>query len=269
MNVGLPSEVSQNFQKLKETTDNTINYLTETTERVKNSLAETTEKAKNILGEATEKAVSAIAETTDRAKNTIGEITNTTVRAISDTTEKAQTTLNETTGNALKTLSEATNQSVISVTEVTQKYKESLETNIQHLENLSASFSQGIESAISAYINKWIASHPTLFWIANHPIQTILIAILIIFLIPILLNVLANLVKQIGIFVLKSPFKLSNSLISTVKERKLLPTRTSENLNRSEQRSKILGRLDAIKQEQEELLQELATIVKSDDSRSR
>ncbi len=271
MEIAIPEAVSQGFQR-------TTDFLTQTAAKAGNSLtnvSENTNKAVRAVTGTAEEAKDAIAQTTNQAVNTVSETTNKAVGTVFEVTEKTKDSLATSTSKAINTVTEATNQAVRNITDATENAKTSLEDSIQKAEKLRFSFTEGIEAAISSFINNWFKDHPIVFWIMSHPIQDLVILLLVIFLFWGLLKAIANLVEKTWISVLIAPFKLLQSFLGlgskslgNVMVSGLVTVPSNQTLNqgdRKEDMANIINQLNALKQQQDKLLQELATILESDD----
>jgi hypothetical protein len=145
--------------------------------------------------------------------------------------------------------------------------------------------SNAIQSAINGTVKDWIDSHPVVFWLVSHPLISLAILLLFIFIILGLLQALASFFAEGWLFILQSPGKFMqgvlsagskslsnaggvaiNSLVSKNPEDKnnsALQLRgvESNSLDSQERIANILTRLEAIRQEQNQLLQEASAIL--------
>lgn len=150
---------------------------------------------------------------------------------------------------------------------------------------MSGAASDALQSAINATVKDWIDSNPVFFWFVNHPL--IYLAILLLFILSILgfFQALGSLFAEGWLFILQSPVKFMqgvmivgsksvnnvggvavNSLVSKKPEYKnnsALQLRgvESNSLESQERLANILTRLEAIRQEQNQLLQEASAIL--------
>lgn len=265
--IALPEKISEKLQKTKD-------FINETAAPSLTSLNEVTEQAKTSLLETAGKAKDTLTQTKNQAVTTLNQATNTALESVSQITEKAKGAVSETTTKALTTITDTTNHAVNSVTEATDKAKLSLENTIQQVDTLNQSLSEGIQSAISSSLNIWISNHPRLVWLINHPLQAAGLLLLIIFLFSGLFRAISSSSEKLWLFFLQAPFKLIQFIfglgyksLGNVKASGLVAMKSNENLTtreRQERITHILSRLDKIKQEQDLLLQELATLIKSD-----
>jgi hypothetical protein len=131
-----------------------------------------------------------------------------------------------------------------------------------------------IEHAITNYFTHWLLVHPYLAWLISHPLPGVGLGLLTIFALGGLLKAIGRGFEQVWLFLLRTPFKLlrpifkliwrlvlrifghNNSSGSQV-ESQLKPTTTPEQIDR------ILDRLQTLHQEQQSLVDELATLVGS------
>ena len=123
--------------------------------------------------------------------------------------------------------------------------------------------SSSIDRAISTYISHWLGQHPYLAWSIAHPLPSIgLLLLLILFLLG-LFGAIGRGVEQIWLFLLKTPFKLLQPIFSGiwVVLLRILGRDNSIDPNlKLERIDAIVDRLQALSQEQEKLLKELATL---------
>ncbi len=150
---------------------------------------------------------------------------------------------------------------------------------------MSGAASDVIKSAINGTVKDWIDSNPVIFWFVSHPLISLAILLLFILMILGLLQALGSLFAGGWLFVLQSPVKFMkrvlsfgsksvsnvggvavNSLVSKNSESKnnsALQLRgvESNSLESQERIANILTRLEAIRQEQNQLLQEASAIL--------
>ncbi len=239
MQISLPEELTQNFQKTQD------------------FFAGTAANAVNSLSQATQQAKTAVSESAGQAIQNLNQIT-----------ENAKTSLTETTNNALTTVSEKTNQAINSVSSATDAAKASLQETIQQAETLNHTLSEGIQASINSSLNTWIADYPRLVWLVNHPLQSLGLLLLGIFLFSGLLKAVSNLSEKFWVVLFSSPFKLVSSGLGLIskssqgKEKKLEDILRGN--NRQTRITAIISRLEVMKKEQSLLLEELASLIKSE-----
>ncbi|MBD2043176.1 hypothetical protein [Microcoleus sp. FACHB-672] len=256
LEIALLEKISQNFQKTKD-------LITETTDKAKTSLSETAGSTKDTITQTSNQAFSNFTESTNKA-----------IEGVTGIQEKAKGAFSETTTKAATTLTDTANKVVNSATEVAGKAKAFKENTFQQAESLNRSLSEGIQSTISSSLNVWIADHPRLIWLVNHPLQTAGILLLIIFLFSGLLKAISSYTEKLWLFLLQAPFKLiqfifglGSKSLGKVTASGLVATKSNEIYTSSDRQARmtnIVSRLTQIKQEQDLLLQELATLIKSD-----
>ncbi len=131
-----------------------------------------------------------------------------------------------------------------------------------------------IEHAVTNYFTHWLVTHPYLAWAISHPLPGIGLLLLLIFALSGLIKAIGRGFEQIWIFLLKTPFKLlqpifklmwrsierifghNNSRVQQV-ESSMIPTAPPEQIER------IIDRLQALHQEQQDLIGELSTLLGS------
>ncbi|WP_242721810.1 hypothetical protein [Microcoleus vaginatus] len=270
--------------------------LSDSAEKAKEALTQTTNSAVNAVNEATNNALGTVADKTEKARIAISEVANQAVSRVSETTNKAveavshsgataKETINQTTNSAVNTLNQSTSQTVERVNQVTETAKASLEDNIQKAGIMSDATSNALQRAIDGTVKNWMDSHPLVFWLVSHPLISLAMLLLFIFIILGFLQALGNFFAKGWLFILQIPLKLMqgvlslgsksvsnlggvvvNSLVSKNPEDKnnsALQLRgvESNSLESQERLANILIRLEAIQQEQNQLLQEASAIL--------
>ena len=127
---------------------------------------------------------------------------------------------------------------------------------------------QPIETAISNYFSQWLGHHPYLVWSISHPLPSLGLLILLAFIVGGLIKAVGRVFEQIGLWVLKTPFKLLQPLFRVMSEifLKTLGRGNSIDPNLTSDRiDVVVDRLQSLSQEQERLLKELATLRRSAD----
>jgi len=265
----------------------------------KDSLHETAGKAVNTVTKATGESIGTVAETASKTANFVTEVTHKTLNTATETVQQTKVSVTETTGNVVNTVNEATTQMLTSFGQKGENGQFFLGDKLQTAENYGNSISTKVENTISTVIARqidavkiWIDAHPALSWATkallwgiNHPILGIVSLILVIFILKQFIKVFGSLIEQALLSVLKTPFLLVQFLVKL--NSKLLGKSTGNDLNgkqgedkvlalspsiaasisreHQERLAKILVRLEAIRQEQNELLQEVKTILALDE----
>jgi hypothetical protein len=123
--------------------------------------------------------------------------------------------------------------------------------------------STSIDRAVSTYFSNWLGQHPYLAWSIAHPLPSLGLLLLLILSLLGFFKAIGRGVEQIWLFLLKTPFKLLQPIfrgISVVllgilgRENSIDPNLKLERIDA------IVDRLQALSQEQEKLLKELATL---------
>lgn len=276
---------AQAKSSLSETADNAKEALTQTTNSAVNAVNQATNNALGTVAEKTEKARISISEVANQAVSRVSESTNKAVDAVSHSAATAKETINQTTNSAVNTLNHTTTQAVESVNQATEKANTSLQNSIDKVENISGATSDALQSAINATVKDWIDSNPVIFWFVSHPLLGLAMVLLFIFIILGFFQALSSFFAQGWLFILQSPVKFMqgvlsvgsksvsnfggvavNSLVSQNPEDKnnsALQLRgvESNSLESQERLANILARLEAIRQEQNQLLQEASAIL--------
>lgn len=261
--IKLPEQANQGLVNTKsflnEATHQTINNLSEITNKSLNSVNETAAQANQTFSTLTDEAKQSLTQTVGNTANNVNQITTKTVEAIAEKAKQAEDSWLVT----------------------SHKITSSLEDNLQKVEQLSNTLSIEIERSINSLINQqlsnlhnWINEHPVIAWVLkiltwsiNHPILSLIAFLLVIFMIWQLFKVFGRLLEQGLLATLSAPFKFFAPLLkfsfkpltSLKGNSKVTPTFNS--YNKQDRLNKLLSRLEAIKQEQDNILQEITAIV--------
>ncbi|WGV27583.1 hypothetical protein [Halotia branconii] len=189
-------------------------------------------------------------------------------------------------------------ENVDSLTNSAQQVRESLretttttlEQSWQTAEQVKNTTSGVVQSAIVASFDDWLIQHPAflqllqiLGWAANHPIISLVILLFGIALVWSIIKAIMRLIEQASWSILQVPLRLIQVLIkaivlsllkiSSFTIQKIKGTQTTDNLStnsltiyqsKQQRLAEISSRLEVIKQEQNELLQEAADLISSD-----
>lgn len=231
-NVSLPEEVTQRFQQTKDLVNQSVNSLTQSAQQIG---------------------------------------------------ESWKATATQTSGEALDKITTTFGQA-----------KLSLEQTVQATEKLKDTTSVAVQTAISSSINDWFQQHPILLrlvqilgWASNHPIISLVIFIFALAIIWSLIRAIGRLIESTSLSLLQIPLKLLQAVlklgfVSLTKVSRLtvkqptnaqtsdttpsLPPPLSPAVDKDKQQRlvEISTRLEEIQKEQNELLQEAATILASE-----
>lgn len=298
MEISLP-DVSNKFQKTQEfltqTLENTLDVTSEATAQAKTSLSETAttfnqgvnsfNQALGTVAEKTETAKNSLSEVASQAATTLNETTTKALTAVSRSAETAKESLAQTTNQAVNTLNQTTSQALDSVAQASAQAQASLADSIHQAENISGAASDALKNAINGMVLEFMAAHPLLFWLVSHPLILLLIICLFILSILGIFQAFSSLFKEGFLGILKIPgtvikglFNLGYKSVSQaggVTINKLIsgnqPLETDSALGVSgtasisvdsqERLADIVRRLETIRQEQSQLLQEASAIL--------
>lgn len=121
-----------------------------------------------------------------------------------------------------------------------------------------------IQSSIQSLFNSWLVKHPSIFWLLQHPIISLVALFLSIVLLFRLFSVIAKLLDLLWIWLLKSPIILLKSLLglknkSTAKTA-IIPT---PNLSiESEKITQIIQQLELINRQQQQIIEDITILKK-------
>ncbi|MFM9267675.1 hypothetical protein [Tychonema sp. BBK16] len=278
-------EIAQAKFSLSETADKAKEALTQTTNSAVNSVNQATNNALGNVAETTKKASNSLSEVANQAVTRVSETTNKAVDAVSHSADKAKETITQTTNSAVNTLNQTTSQAVDSVTQATEKAKASLQDSLDKAENISGAASDAIKNALYTTAKDWMDAHPVILWLVSHPLMGLGMLLLFIFMILGLFQALGSFFAEAWLFVLQSPgnfiqgfFKVGSKSVSNlggVTVSSLVSSNPglnnnsglqvrgveSNSLDSQERLANILIRLEAIRQEQSQLLEEVSAIL--------
>ena len=123
-------------------------------------------------------------------------------------------------------------------------------------------------------LNLWIDAHPAVSWTiksviwgVNHPIYSIVIILLTIFILWQLIKIFSRLIEKGLLVTLIAPFKFLQSLFQfSFKHLNIFTDNSTSDLSsqpNNERLAKLLTRLKVIKQEQNDILQQITNLVSS------
>lgn len=200
---------------------------------------------------------------------------------LEETTQQTKDSLAATAGKAVDTITTATDKAVDTVSATA---KGSLEQTLQKADQLSGATSNAIQTTISNSVSEWLQAHPEvsrlvqlLLWATNHPILSLIILLFTVAIAWSLIKALGRLIEMAGWSLLQAPFKFSQVLIGVsakslgkfggkaVKEAGGAEGGGgAEGAEDKQQRlAEISTRLEAIQEEQNQLLREAASIFAS------
>jgi signal transduction histidine kinase len=133
---------------------------------------------------------------------------------------------------------------------------------------LANGVAEGLQNTVVASFQDWLAVHPIVAWMVHHPIAALFLLAVVIILFWGLIRAIAQLTERIWISLLQVPLKLSlwfwKWVSRPLKHMKLIqssaPTATPPATTQT-QLVEILARLEALSQEQSQLMKEFRTLV--------
>lgn len=204
------------------------------------------ERGTSLLTRVNSQVTARLTEISAGARSAVANFSERSTQAIAKTTDQAKTTLTGTAANA-KTSIDA-----------------GLDGAMQRTERVGNVFGEGIQSAVTGSLQDWLATHPMLAWLITHPLYTLGIGLLVLVVLWGLIGAIANLVQQAWSALLHAPLKLirwiwrSSVGLLTVAA---MPKATSRKSDKNQRLADLLSQLEAIRQEQDLLLEEVKTIL--------
>ncbi|MBF2027442.1 MAG: hypothetical protein IGS48_11825 [Oscillatoriales cyanobacterium C42_A2020_001] len=125
---------------------------------------------------------------------------------------------------------------------------------------------KGVTDAVGMSLQNWLNAHPLIHWIVDHPLWTVGLVVLAIFLLWGLLRAIARFIEQLWLVILRSPLLLfrwvlgiGTRIYQQLADAKDLPVPAP--VEGQARLTEILTRLEALRQEQDVLLQEVKTLL--------
>ena len=119
--------------------------------------------------------------------------------------------------------------------------------------------------ALSAPFQAWLAQHPLMFWLASHPVWLIAVSLVMLLLLAGLLRAVAGLTEQLWLALLRLPIWLVQwiwravfLLLRPVLSKAEPPSSSAPTASRL---SELLARLERLRQEEQELMQEIKSLL--------
>ena len=119
-----------------------------------------------------------------------------------------------------------------------------------------------MEFAFQSLTNSWLEKHPLVFWLLQHPVISLTGLFLIVVLLFRLFSALAQLLDKLWIWLLKLPILLIKFLLSLRgKTLKTASINTEGELKLdTEKMGKIIEKLELIERQQQQIIQEIASL---------
>ncbi|MCC5637317.1 hypothetical protein LC593_15900 [Nostoc sp. CHAB 5844] len=175
-----------------------------------------------------------------------------------------------------------------------EQAKSSIGQGLQTADQFKNTTSSAIETAIASSINDWLTQHPAMLrliqvlnWAANHPVISLVIVLFSLAIVLSIINAIIRLFTTASFSILQAPLKLLQALIKVIfltlakvgsitfnkitNSHKLdnASTLLANNIqtlyqDKQQRLAEISSRLEALQQEQKQLLQEAAEIIGTD-----
>ncbi|MDX2097480.1 MAG: hypothetical protein SFW36_06855 [Leptolyngbyaceae cyanobacterium bins.59] len=135
----------------------------------------------------------------------------------------------------------------------------------------SRGIQHNMQEAIVGSFQNWLLQHPFLLWLVTHPLWSVGIVLLAIFLFWGLLQAVTRLTERIWLFILQAPLKLIQGgfrVLTFLISRKT-PETTPIEVQKEDPRQRlttIVNRLEALRQEQDALMQEMKQLLAIENS---
>ncbi len=225
------------------------------------------------FGESALKAIDNVTQVSDR-------LADLTVRAVDQVTDL----FTSKTQKAVETMTTATGDSVKSMTDAYQGVN-------QAIAQTKNTVTDAMQSALAASVSDWLQTHPMasrvvqmFLWAVNHPIWSLIILVFAIAVILIIIKAIGRLIELVSLSILRVPLKLMQAFlkvsfisfgqIGSLASKQLFGNKITNNIlppsttarTESQRLAEIYTRLEALQQEQNQLLREISVLMASDKS---
>lgn len=226
------------------TPEGTIAHLRDSMQQAQTDSAAIASEATHRLTQAGQQAMSALSQTMTATTATVSHTASAVVNQVQSATTQAASQIAQTAATAKHSFGQTLSQPDHLPTAVTP------------------SVSDRIQTAVFGSLQGWLAAHPMVHWSLTHPLYALGIGLLILFLLWGLLRAIVHLADRAWLAILQAPCRLSRWLWSRVQ---LLPAQaqaeSEPHVDPQVRLTEILSRLDALRQEQDTLMQEVKTIL--------
>jgi hypothetical protein len=117
------------------------------------------------------------------------------------------------------------------------------------------------QNFINNAVQNWLDTHPTIDWMVDHPLLSIVFGLLIIFLFWGLLNAIARFTERFWIALLRSPLQLSQWIFSGSSYLLTGALRMKPKEDPKAQLAEVLGRLEELRKEEDKLLEKVKELM--------
>jgi hypothetical protein len=182
--------------------------------------------------------------------------------SLTETTNTIVEKLNQTTENVLNHVNVEASHAIDQITSTTEIAKASLEQTVRQAEQLATAAGDEVERALANLVQNWLDSHPLFHWAIDHPIWAIAIIIFSPVLLLNLFSVILQIARQAGLSLVKAPFELVGQIAKTLLAQ--MPVKFNQPVaqeNSDERLNEILLKLEILRQEQNEFLEEVKMIL--------
>lgn len=225
-----------------------------------NAMSQSWQQTQSLLTEAIAKAAKIATELTQKAeiaKSNLTEVVDHTGTNIIQVTDQAQAALGESANSAITSVNQASSRAAIQIEQTTAQAKDALAATLQKAENLSNASAEALQNAIANTFKAWAEAHPLMSWLINHPFLAVVVFLFAILMMGGLLQALGSVFKQVWIVMLRSLWQLGGKLPAGVNA----VLSNKQQASNPERLTMILQRLEELRQEQNQLLQEIKGIL--------
>lgn len=257
----------------------TIKLPEQETQNLINSINEASHNTIDNLREITNKSITSVSESAEQANNTLNKLANEAKQSLNHSFSDTANNLNQITDKAVGAIADKAKQTEDLIINKSQTLVTSVEDNFQKVEKIGTTISTEIEKSINSLFNHqldniqhWIDVHPTISWMLkfilwsiNHPLFGLITILVLLFSIWQLFKVFGRLIENGLLVTLTAPFKLVASLLKfNFQPLSFLgsnPQDTLKSEDKQDRLSQLLSRLETLKQEQNNIIQEISTLV--------
>ncbi|MBD1870212.1 hypothetical protein H6F95_23545 [Cyanobacteria bacterium FACHB-471] len=168
---------------------------------------------------------------------------------------------------ATQTIAQPIHQTKATLTETAASARTSLDGMIggtmQRGGRMGNAFGEGMQNVVLGSFQDWLTTHPMLAWLITHPLYALVIGLLLLVLLWGLIGAIANLVQQAWVALLHAPLRLIHwvwcSIISLFTVATL--PKSAPEPDKNQRLADLLNQLEAIRLQQDQLLEEVKAIL--------
>ncbi|MDJ0688203.1 MAG: hypothetical protein QNJ41_06825 [Xenococcaceae cyanobacterium MO_188.B32] len=169
----------------------------------------------------------------------------------------------DTTDSAIKGINTVTTYSGDRLNDITEQAKTSLEGSLNQADNFSGYLVNSIQTRLNSLLQDWLANHPFIFWLCQHPIITVIgtfiIGVILWRLLTAIANAIASAIDKVWLWIFRAPILLLKSLFGVSEKVPVAEEKLQITIDPA-QFQQIITQLHQIQAQQQLIIQEINTL---------